>query len=89
MHQQLTVFENIVEKEEITRNRQILLFPQCFLLNQTIVSPFVHIFDIIALFAVELEEPKIGIWGKGLTLSQMTNFRLFQCEILHRRQFQV
>ena len=31
-----------------------------------IVSPFVHIFDIISFFAAELEEPKIGIWGKGL-----------------------
>ena len=28
---------------------------------------FVHIFDIIFLSAAELEEPKIGIWIKGLT----------------------
>ena len=60
-HQQLTGFENIVGKEEIARNKQFLLFPQCFLLNQIIVSPFVHIFDIKSLFAAELEEPKIGI----------------------------
>ena len=33
--------------------------------NQIIVSPFVHIFDIISLFAVEFEEPKTGISGKG------------------------
>ena len=46
----------------------IILFPQCFLLNQIIVSPFVHIFDIISLFAVELKEPKIGTSGKGLKL---------------------
>ena len=32
-----------------------------------IVSPFVNIFDIISLFAAELEEPKIGISGKGLS----------------------
>ena len=31
-------------------------------------TPFVNIFDIIFLFAAELEEPKIGIWGIGLTL---------------------
>ena len=37
------------------------LLPQCFLLNQIIVSPFVHIFDIIFLFAAELEDPKTGI----------------------------
>ena len=30
-------------------------------------SPFVHIFDIISLFAAELEEPKIGISGYGLS----------------------
>ena len=28
--------------------------------------PFVHIYDIIPLFAAEFEEPKIGISGKGL-----------------------
>ena len=58
MHQQKTAFENIVGKEEITRK---LLVP-----NQKIVSPFVNIFNIIFLFAAELEEPKIGMRGKGL-----------------------
>ena len=52
-------------KRKIARNEQFLLFPQCFLLNQIIVSPFVNIFVIIALFAAELEESKIGISGKG------------------------
>ena len=60
-HQQQTAFENIEGKEEIARNEQFLLFPQCFLLNQKIVSPFVNIFDIISLFVAELEEPKIGM----------------------------
>ena len=54
-------------KGEIACKKQFLLFPQCFLLNQIIVSPFVHIFGIITLFAAEFEEPKIGISGKGLT----------------------
>ena len=66
MHQQQTVVENIVGKGEIAYDKQFLLFPQCFLLNQVIVSPFVHIFDIMSLFAAELEKPKIGISGKGL-----------------------
>ena len=66
MKQQQTAFENTVGKEEIARNEQFLLFPQCFLLNQIIVSSFVHIFDIISSFAPELEEPKIGISGRGL-----------------------
>ena len=64
-HQQQTAFENIVGKGEIACNEQFLLLPQCFLLNQ-IVSPFVHIFDFISLFAAELEEPKFDLSGKGL-----------------------
>ena len=55
-------------KGEIACNKQFLLFPQCFLLNQIIVSLYLHIFDIISLFAAELEECKISISGKGLTL---------------------
>ena len=61
MHQQPTAFENIVGKEEIACNEQFLLFPQCFQLDQKIVSPFVNVFDIIYLFVAELEKPKIGI----------------------------
>ena len=76
-----------MEKGEIARNEQFLLFPQYFLLNQIIVSLFVQIFDIISLFAAESEKPKIGISGKGLTLSRTTNFRLFQTERVGRRQF--
>ena len=53
-HQEQTAFENIVGKEEIARKEQFLLFPLCFLLlNQIIVSPFVHIFDIIFSFAAK------------------------------------
>ena len=48
-----------VGKEEIAHNEQFLLFPQCFLLNQKLVSTFVNIYDIISLFAAELEESKI------------------------------
>ena len=61
MHQQQTAFENFLGKGEIARNEQFLLFPQCFQLNQITVSPFVFIFDIISLFAMELEVPKTGI----------------------------
>ena len=56
-------------KREIARDEQFLFFPQCFLLNQIIVSPFVHIFEIIYLFAAEFEEPKVGISGKGLSIA--------------------
>ena len=67
-HQQQTAFENIVEKGEIARNGQFLLFQQGFLLNQIIVAPSVHIFDIISLIAAELQELKSGIQGKGLRM---------------------
>ena len=60
-HQQQTAFEKIVGKEEVAHNEQFLLFPHCFLLDQKIVSLFVNIYDIISLFAAELEEPKIGM----------------------------
>ena len=61
-HQKQTAFENIEGKEEIARNEQFLHFSQCFLLNQKIASPlFVNIFDMISLFAAELEEPEIGM----------------------------
>ena len=69
MHQKQTAFENIMGKGEIACNEQFLPFSQCFLLNQILVFPFVHIFDIISLFAAELEEPKIGISGRGLNAS--------------------
>ena len=70
-HQQQTAFENILGKEEITCVEQFLLFLKCFLPNQKIVSPFVHIFDITFFFAVQLEEPKIGIPGKGLIVDSI------------------
>ena len=50
-------------KGEIAHDEQFLLFPQCFLLNQIVVYPFVHILDIISLFAAEFKKPKIGISG--------------------------
>ena len=37
-------------------------------------TPFVHIFDITFLFAAELEEPKIGIRGKGLKTILLLQF---------------
>ena len=67
-HQQQKASENIVGKGEIARKEQFLLFPQCFQLNQITVFPFVHIFDIISLFAIELEKPKTGISDNGLRI---------------------
>ena len=66
MDQHQTAFENNVEKEKLLIMSDFSFSHNVFLLNQIIVSPFVHIFDIISLFAAELEEPKIGISGKEL-----------------------
>ena len=60
------------------KKKLLLLFPQCFLLNQIIASPFVHIFVITSSYAAELEEPKIGISGKGL--KNLYNTYLKNCQ---------
>ena len=73
MHQQQTAFENIVGKGEIARNKQFLLFPQCFLLNKIILYLFINICYIISSFAAELEQPKIGVSGKGLKRHSIGN----------------
>ena len=49
-------------KRETDRNEQFLLFLQSFPLNQIFISSFVH----ISLFAADMEEPQIGLSGKGL-----------------------
>ena len=74
MHQQKTAFENIVGKGEIARNEQFLLFPQCFLLNQIIVSSFVHSFDIISLIASELTSLKLAYQVKANSLPHNPDF---------------
>ena len=62
-------------KEEIARNEQFLLFPQCFSTkSENLYPPYANIFDIISLFAAELEEPEIGISGKGLNDSWKEDF---------------
>ena len=60
---------NITGREEIARNEQFLLFPQCFLLNQIIASPFVHIFDAISLSVAEMEDLKMAYQVKGSPIS--------------------
>ena len=75
MYKQETAFQNIVRKGEIARKEQFLLFPQCFPLNQIIAS-LLSIFHIISLFAAEFDEPKIGISGKGFSVTQMNGMVL-------------
>ena len=50
-----------LEKKKLLVTSNFSFSPQCFLPNQIIVSQLFHIFDIISLFAAELEDPKSGI----------------------------
>ena len=68
-HQQKKALENIMEKEEIARKEQIILFPQCFFSQSDNCIPIYPYFFDIFLFAAELEEPKIFISGKGLEVA--------------------
>ena len=61
-HQQQTAFENIVGKEAVSP------FHTMFSTQSDNCTPFVHILDIIFFFSAELEEPNIGIGGKGLNM---------------------
>ena len=36
--------------------------------------PICPYFAIISIFAAELKEPRIGIWGKGLMVGEMSPF---------------
>ena len=67
--QQQTAFENIKGKGEIARNEQFLLFPQCFLLNQTTVYPFVNIFDTVLYFLLNWKSLKWTYQVKGSDIS--------------------
>ena len=46
---------------------------------------FVHIFDIVSLFAAELKKPKIGILDKGL-ISLMLRYRTSDRNLYHFRK---
>ena len=49
-----------------------------------IVSPFVHIFEIISLFVAELQEPKIVIIGKGLNVNIKQITKLLRYKVYER-----
>ena len=53
--------------EEICSQRVISPFPTIFSTQSDNFIPIFHIFDIMSFYAFELQEPKIGISGKGLT----------------------
>ena len=93
----LKVIKKIVGKRANAGDQHFLLFPQCF-------QPYprqILIFELclirclqMLLIWTELKAFKrhttlLNHWILWLTLSQMTNFRLFQIERVCRRQFQI
>ena len=81
--------ENNVRKGEIICNKLFLLFSQCFLPYTVFIFHFKCMLHLKMSSAVcfYLDQSKIVSPGNGLTLSQTTNFRLFQIERVWRRQF--
>ena len=53
-------FENIAGKEEIACNEQFLLFPQCFLLNQVIVSQLAIFLTSYLYLLLNWKSPKLA-----------------------------
>ena len=53
------------KKEKLLVTSNISFFPQCFLHNQINGSPFVHISEIISIFAVNLHSLKLAYQVKG------------------------
>ena len=64
-HQQQRAFENIVGKEEIARNEQFLLLPQCFLLSQIIVTHLSIFVTSYFYLLLNWKSPKLAYGVKG------------------------
>ena len=59
-------FENTVGKGEIARDKQYLLFPQCFLPVWITFGHFQYNLQLLSACSFSLEESKIRSLGKGL-----------------------
>ena len=70
------VFESIVEKEEIARNEQFLLFPQCFLSFLRTFPPYQSNLKLSSANSFSLEESTILSYGKGLIVKNDTRIAI-------------
>ena len=86
MHQKQTAFENTVGKGEIARNEQISPFPTMLTTQSDNCIPICIYIFLSSLFAVELEEPKIGMQGKGFN-SKVLDF--FKFEVFDNKNLNV
>ena len=65
--EQQTSFENIVEKGEIARNEQFLLFPQCFPLNQIMFPNWsIYLYLLLNWKSLKLAYEVKVLSGQGL-----------------------
>ena len=78
--------KNSVKKGEIARYEQFLLFPQCF--QKQFTSNFFFSHSVFKRLFLQTHK-KQGLFEKGLTHYQMTNFRLIQTERVCRQQSQI
>ena len=76
-------------KAENVGYQSFLLFPKYFLPIQKTNFNFLVMFTLASAIAFKLDQSEIVLFGKKFTLSQTTNFRLFQTERVCRRQFQI
>ena len=65
MHQQKTASENIVGKEEIARNKQFLLFPQCCQLSEITVAHLSMFLTSCFYLLLNWKSPKLAYEVKG------------------------
>ena len=69
------VFENSVEKVEITRNKQFLLFSQCFLpIGDLSSNPFKHEIVVCKLLQFGLVFLKCVVWERANPFPQNDTF---------------
>ena len=83
------LFENIVGKGKKASSQHFLHFPQCFLLYQRQKSLLKQQYNCRLQMLSIWSCPKFCHLVKELTLSQTTNFTLYQTDRLCRLQFQI
>ena len=83
------VLENIVGKGGNAGKQHFLLFPTMFSTYPKTNYNFLVTFMLSSTNAFKLYWSKVLLFGKELTISQTTNFRLIQTERVCRQQFQI
>ena len=79
-----------MRKGEIACYKQFLFSSQCFLPDMALIFHYNYLhFKMSSAICFKLDQSNILLSANGLTHYQTTNIRLFQTEIVCRRQFQI